>query len=68
MIERLELTKKRYDEIQELLISPEVLSNVKKSKELSIELSTIEDVVNCYLKYNNHLHMLLHYTHALLLW
>ena len=51
MIERLELTKKRYDEIQDLLMSPEIVSDIKKSKELSIELSTIEDVVNCYLEY-----------------
>ena len=51
MIERLELIVKRHDEIQEELIKPEIISDIKKSKELSIELSTMEDVVNCYLKY-----------------
>ena len=35
MIERLELIEKRYNEINELLMSPEVLSDIKKSKELS---------------------------------
>ena len=51
MIERLELTKKRYDEINELLQSSEVLSDLNKSKELSIELSSLEDTVNCYMEY-----------------
>ena len=51
MIERLELTEKRYNEIQELLMSPEVVSDLKKSKELSIEASNLEEIVNCYKKY-----------------
>ena len=51
MIERLELIRKRYEEIQELLMTPEVLSDIKKSRELSIESSTLEDTVACYLKY-----------------
>jgi len=53
MIERLDLIEKRYHEINELLMSPEVLSDVRKSKELSIESSTIEDVYNCYQKYKS---------------
>ena len=51
MIERLDLIEKRYDEINDLLMQPEVLSNVNKSRELSIELSSILDVVNTYRKY-----------------
>ena len=51
MIDRLELTEKRYNEIQELLISPEVISDIKKSRELSIEASNLEDIVECYKKY-----------------
>ena len=53
MIERLDLIEKRYHEINELLMTPEVLSDVRKSKELSIESSTIEDVYNCYQKYKS---------------
>ena len=48
MLERLDLIEKRYKEIEDLLISPEVLSDIKKSKELSIEMSSIEDVVMCF--------------------
>ena len=51
MIDRLNLIEKRYNEINELLMSPEVLSDIKKSKELSIELSTIEDTVKCFQTY-----------------
>ena len=53
MIERLDLIEKRYHEIQELLMQPDVLNDIKKSKDLSIELSSIEDTVNCYNKYKN---------------
>ena len=51
MIERLELIEKRYNEIQELLMSSEVISNVRMSRELSIELSTLEDTVKCFREY-----------------
>jgi peptide chain release factor 1 len=51
MIERLELTEKRYNEIQNLLMDPSIISDIKKSKELSIEASNLEDIVNCYKKY-----------------
>ena len=53
MIERLELTLKRYNEINELLMDPSVVSDIKRSKELSIEAANLEDVVNCYLKYKS---------------
>ena len=51
MIERLELTEKRYQEIQQLLMDPSVVGDIKKSRELSIEASNLEDVVSCYQKY-----------------
>lgn len=51
MIERLEATEKRYNELNEQLMDPEVLSNINKTRELSQELSSLEDVVNCFRKY-----------------
>lgn len=53
MLERLELTEKRYNEIEQLLMSQEVISDIKKSRELSIEASNLEDIVNCYHKYKS---------------
>ena len=51
MIERLDLIEKRYNEINEELMKPEILSDVNKSRELSIELSSIEETVNKYREY-----------------
>ena len=51
MIERLDLLEKRYDEINNLLMQNDVISDVKKSRELSIELKSIEDAVIAYRKY-----------------
>ena len=45
MIERLDLIEKRYEEINNLLMQNDVISNVNKSRELSIELSNIEEVI-----------------------
>ena len=53
MIERLELTEKRYKEIQDMLMQQDIITDIKKSKELSIELSSLEDTVVCYQKYKN---------------
>jgi len=53
MIERLELIERRYNEINELLMNPEIISDIKKSKELSIELSSIEDTVKCFMEYKS---------------
>ena len=50
MIERLEATLDRYNSIEQELTKPEVLSDIKKTKELSKEMSNIEDIVNCYKK------------------
>ena len=51
MIERLDLLEKRYEEINNLLMQNEVISDVKRSRELSIELRGMEDAVNAYRKY-----------------
>ena len=51
MIDRLETTLKRYQTIEEELTKQEVLSDIKKTKELSKEMSEIEDIVSCYKTY-----------------
>lgn len=51
MIERLEIIKKRYDELNALLQDSNVLSDVKKTREISKELAGLEDVMTCYDKY-----------------
>ena len=51
MIERLEATLERYNYLENELTKPEVLSDMKKTKEYSKEMASLEDVVNCYKKY-----------------
>lgn len=51
MIERLEATEKHYLELNEELTKPETLSNINKTKEISKEISTLEEVVLTYRKY-----------------
>ena len=51
MIERLEATLEKYNKLEEELTKPEVLSDIKKTREYSKEMSSLEDVVNCYKKY-----------------
>ena len=51
MIERLEATQKRYQEIENALTKEETLSDIKKTKELSKELADLEEVVTCYRTY-----------------
>ena len=53
MIDRLELLTNRYNEINEELLNPEVLSNFSMQKKLSKEKSSIEDAVNKYAEYKN---------------
>ena len=48
MIERLEIIKKRYEELNEMLLDPEILKDVKKTTELSKESKELEDAVNAY--------------------
>ncbi len=51
MIERLEATLQKYEYLQNELTKQEVLSDMKKTREYSKEMSDLEDIVNCYKKY-----------------
>ena len=51
MIERLEIIKAKYDELQAELMKPETLSNVNKTTELSREIANLEETVTCYNRY-----------------
>ncbi len=53
MLERLELIDKRYQEINDLLVSPEVLGDISKSRELSKEQAGLEETVNTYHQYQS---------------
>ncbi len=53
MIERLDLMAKRYDEINNLLMQPDVISDVKRFKDLSIELSSLDEIVKKYHEYQS---------------
>ncbi len=52
MIERLEIIKKRYEELNNQLLDPSILSNINKTREISKEIANLEDAVICYDKYN----------------
>ena len=51
MIERLEIIKKRYEEIQNNLLDPEILKDIKKTRSLSKEASDLEETVTTYEEY-----------------
>lgn len=51
MIDRLEILKKRYDELNEQLMDPNNLSDIKKTREISKEVSNLEETVTCYEEY-----------------
>lgn len=51
MIDRLEILKKRYDELNEQLMDPNNLSDMKKTREISKEMSNLEETVTCYEEY-----------------
>ena len=51
MIERLELIEQRYNEINNMLMDPSIVSDINKSRELSKELSSIEDTVTVFRDY-----------------
>ena len=53
MIERLNLIEEKYNEINNMLMDPLVLSDINKSRELSKELSSIEETVLVYRDYKN---------------
>lgn len=51
MIERLENILKKYNELNEQLMSEEVIKDIKKATQISKEKVSLEDVVNAYEKY-----------------
>lgn len=51
MIDRLEATVKRYNEITDELSSPEIVSDIKKMTELSKEQTRLTETVELYTKY-----------------
>ena len=51
MIERLEATLEKYEYLEQELTKPEILSDIKKTREYSKEMSSLEDIVVCYKKY-----------------
>ena len=51
MIDRLNLLERRYEEINALLMQSDVVSDVRRSRELSIELKSIEETVLTYRRY-----------------
>ena len=51
MIERLEATLEKYEQLQQELTKPEVLNDIKKTREYSKEMASLEDIVVCYKKY-----------------
>ena len=53
VFDRLDLMEKRYDEITELLSSPDIVSDIKKLTELSKEQSQLEKTVTLYREYKN---------------
>ena len=51
MIERLEQISNKYEEIQEKLSTEQIIKDIKRTTELSKELSLLEDIVNAYNDY-----------------
>lgn len=51
MIERLEAIEKRYNELNEELMNPEILSDIKKTTSLSKEQSSLKDAYDAYQNY-----------------
>lgn len=51
MIDRLNNIEAKYEELNGELMQPETLSNINKTREISKELSDLEDTVICYRKY-----------------
>ena len=51
MIDRLEVTLKRYNDITQELSDPSIVSDIKKMTELSKEQTRLEEIVNVYKRY-----------------
>ncbi len=53
MIERLDTIEKKYNELNEQLMNPEILGDIKKTRELSQEVASLGEIVECYTKYKH---------------
>jgi len=53
MIDRLEKILSRYNEITNLLTTPEIINDIKKMTKLSKEQSSLEETVSVYKDYKN---------------
>lgn len=51
MIERLEAIYKRYNELTDMLMSPDVISDIKKTLEITKEQASLKDSYEAYLEY-----------------
>ena len=51
MIEHLDLILEKYNKLEAELTKAEVLSDVKKTREYSKQISSMSDIVACYKKY-----------------
>lgn len=51
MIERLQAIEKRYKELEQQLMNPDVVSNIKKATEISKEQSSLRDAYDAYQTY-----------------
>ena len=60
MIDRLEATVKRYNEITSELSKPEVIQDIKKMTELSREQTRLTETVELYGRYKQDLVILIH--------
>ena len=53
MIERLETIEKKYNEITEELMKPEIISDIKKTLELTKEQASLRECYDIYQVYKN---------------
>ena len=51
MLERLQIIEKRYNELSEELIKPEIISDIKRTLELTKEQASLRDAYNIYQEY-----------------
>ena len=51
MLERLEATEKKYQELQEQLMQKETLNNIQLTKKISKEIADLEEIVQAYRQY-----------------
>ena len=51
MLDKLELVRKRYEELTQLIAQPEIATNPKQLQELTTERAGLENIVSIYQKY-----------------